>query len=187
MLLVFGGSQGAQSLNTAVAGAATDSRPPGSRCCMRTARRTPSTCRPPPAERAAPFDKAPYIAVPYLSRIELAYAAADLAICRSGAMTVAEVSAVGLPAFYVPLPHGNGEQELNARPVVAQGGGKIVPDAQLTSQYVIDHVVRPYSTGRGCRRSARPPRARAIAMPPARWRASCWRWRTGSSPDARGE
>ena len=66
---------------------------------------------------------APYVAVPYLSRMDLAYAAADCDLCRSGAMTVAEVSAIGLPAVYVPLPHGNGEQELNARPVVAAGGG----------------------------------------------------------------
>ena len=141
MLLVFGGSQGAQSLNTAVAGAATELANAG--VSVLHAHGAKNTLDLPQAavERAAPFDKAPYIAVPYLNRIELAYAAADLAICRSGAMTVAEVSAVGLPAFYVPLPHGNGEQELNARPVVAQGGGKIVPDAQLTSQYVIDHVV----------------------------------------------
>ena len=46
---------------------------------------------------SAPGDP-PYVAVPYLSRMDLAYAAADLAICRSGAMTVAEVTAVGLPA-----------------------------------------------------------------------------------------
>jgi hypothetical protein len=70
----------------------------------------------------------PYVAVPYLSRMDLAYAAADLAICRSGAMTVAEVSAVGLPAIYVPLPIGNGEQRLNALPVVEAGGGLLVAD-----------------------------------------------------------
>ena len=70
--------------------------------------------------------------------MDLAYAAADLAICRSGAMTVAEVTAVGLPAVYVPLPIGNGEQRLNALPVVNAGGGLILvdrrrPDAGLSS------------------------------------------------------
>ena len=70
--------------------------------------------------------------MPYLDRMDLAYAAADLAICRSGAMTVAEVSAVGLPAVYVPLPIGNGEQRLNALPVVNAGGGLLVADADLT-------------------------------------------------------
>src|SRR5699024_8887196 len=73
-----------------------------------------------------------YVPVPYLSRMDLAYAAADLAVCRAGAMTVAEVSAVGLPAVYVPLPHGNGEQALNAAPVVEAGGGLLVADADLT-------------------------------------------------------
>ena len=82
----------------------------------------------------------PYVAVPYLNRMDLAYAAADLAICRSGAMTVAEVTAVGLPAVYVPLPIGNGEQRLNALPVVDAGGGLIVDDADLTPNFVADTV-----------------------------------------------
>jgi UDP-N-acetylglucosamine--N-acetylmuramyl-(pentapeptide) pyrophosphoryl-undecaprenol N-acetylglucosamine transferase len=79
--------------------------------------------------------------VPYLDRMDLAYAAADLAICRSGAMTVAEVTAVGLPAVYVPLPIGNGEQRLNAQPVVAAGGGLLIDDADLSPQFVADTVV----------------------------------------------
>ena len=56
-------------------------------------------------------------------------------------MTVAEVSAVGLPAVYVPLPIGNGEQRLNALPVVDAGGGLLVADADLTPGYVADTVV----------------------------------------------
>ncbi|ETZ98626.1 glycosyltransferase family 28 C-terminal domain protein [Mycobacterium kansasii 732] len=82
----------------------------------------------------------PYVAVPYLDRMDLAYAAADLVICRSGAMTVAEVSAVGLPAIYVPLPIGNGEQRLNALPVVNAGGGMVVADADLTPALVAREV-----------------------------------------------
>ena len=82
----------------------------------------------------------PYVAVPYLDRMDLAYAAADLAVCRSGAMTVAEVTDVGLPAVYVPLPIGNGEQRLNALPVVNAGGGLIVDDADLTPSFVADTV-----------------------------------------------
>ncbi|MGI9125815.1 MAG: glycosyltransferase, partial [Mycobacterium sp.] len=89
----------------------------------------------------------PYLAVPYLTRMDLAYAAADLAICRSGAMTVAEVSAVGLPAVYVPLPIGNGEQRLNALPVVQAGGGVLVADADLTPAYVGTEVVRLLTDG----------------------------------------
>lgn len=135
VLLVFGGSQGARSLNEAVAGAAPQLAVAG--ISVLHAHGSKNTLNLPASEPSDP----PYVAVPYVSRMELAYAAADAVVCRSGAMTVAEVSAVGLPAIYVPLPHGNGEQELNARPVVAQNGGRIVSDVNLTPKYVIDEVI----------------------------------------------
>lgn len=134
VLLVFGGSQGARSLNDAVSGAAPQLAAAG--ISVLHAHGPKNTL-----EVTESGAGAPYVAVPYLSRMDLAYAAADAVVCRSGAMTVAEVSAVGLPAFYVPLAHGNGEQELNARPVVRQGGGRIVPDSELTPKYVIDEVI----------------------------------------------
>ncbi|WP_174554397.1 undecaprenyldiphospho-muramoylpentapeptide beta-N-acetylglucosaminyltransferase [Nocardia niwae] len=135
VLLVFGGSQGARTLNEAVSGAAPQLAAAG--ISVLHAHGPKNTLE----VDEAGADVARYVAVPYLSRMDLAYAAADAVVCRSGAMTVAEVSAVGLPAFYVPLPHGNGEQELNARPVVRQGGGRIVPDSELTPKYVIDEVI----------------------------------------------
>lgn len=134
VLLVFGGSQGAKSLNDAVSGAARELADAG--ISVLHAHGPKNTLDAPQFSEAAP-----YVAVPYLSRMDLAYAAADAAICRSGAMTVAEVSSVGLPAVYVPLPHGNGEQELNAKPVVAAGGAVIVSDADLTPAFVADTVV----------------------------------------------
>lgn len=135
VLLVFGGSQGAVSINRAVSGAASSLAAAG--ISVLHAHGPKNTLElPSPASAGAP-----YIAVPYLSRMDLAYAAADLAICRSGAMTVAEVSAVGLPAVYVPLPIGNGEQRLNALPVVEAGGGLLVADAELTPEFVADVVV----------------------------------------------
>ncbi len=76
----------------------------------------------------------------YLERIDLAFACADLVICRSGAGTVAELTALGLPAVYVPLPIGNGEQRFNAQPVVEAGGGLMVADAQFTPSWVSEHV-----------------------------------------------
>ena len=82
-----------------------------------------------------------YVAVPYVDDMPAAYAAADLALCRAGAMTVAEVTAVGLPAVFVPLPIGNGEQRLNAEPVVAAGGGVLVADEQLTGDVLRDLAV----------------------------------------------
>ncbi len=68
--------------------------------------------------------------------MDLAYAAADAVLCRAGSNTVTEVSGVGLPAVYVPLPIGNGEQALNARPVVDAGGGLLVADGALTPEWV---------------------------------------------------
>lgn len=134
VLLVFGGSQGAQSINRAVSSASRALAAAG--VSVLHAHGPKNTLDLPAADDGAP----PYVAVPYLDRMDLAYAAADLAICRSGAMTVAEVTAVGLPAVYVPLPIGNGEQRLNALPVVSAGGGVIVDDADLTGEYVADAV-----------------------------------------------
>ena len=76
------------------------------------------------------------MALPYVDRMDLAYAAADFALCRAGAMTCAELTAVGLPAAYVPLPIGNGEQRLNALPIVQRGGGLLVEDAELTADWI---------------------------------------------------
>ncbi len=132
VLLVFGGSQGAQSLNRAVSGAAENLAAQGVSVLHAYGRKNT-------LELPAP-GAAPYVGVPYLDRMDLAYAAADLAICRSGAMTVAEVSAVGLPAVYVPLPIGNGEQRLNALPVVNAGGGLLVEDAELTPDFVTERI-----------------------------------------------
>ena len=116
-----------------------------------------------------------YVGLPYIDAMDLAYAAADAVLGRCGAMTVAEVSAVGLPAVYVPLPHGNGEQALNAAPVVAAGGGVLVPDAELTGERVLrraraaahrsgpargDGRGGPPLRARRRRRTTRPPRAR---------------------------
>ena len=73
--------------------------------------------------------------------MEQAYAAADLVVCRAGAMTCAELAAVGLPGVFVPLPIGNGEQALNAAPVVSAGGGLLVQDAAFTASYVLATVL----------------------------------------------
>ena len=127
-LLVFGGSQGARSLNTAATGAAQVLRSAGVQVLH--ARGPKNT------EVAVPAGKVPYVVVDYLERMDLAYAAADLALCRSGAVSVAELSAVGLPGAFVPLPIGNGEQRRNALPVVEAGGGLLVDDAELSPGWI---------------------------------------------------
>jgi UDP-N-acetylglucosamine--N-acetylmuramyl-(pentapeptide) pyrophosphoryl-undecaprenol N-acetylglucosamine transferase len=75
-----------------------------------------------------------YRLLPYCDRMELALAAADLAVSRAGAATVSEYSAVGLPAVYVPYAVGNGEQRFNAAGVVAAGGAVLEEDAGFTPE-----------------------------------------------------
>jgi len=129
VLLVFGGSQGAKSLNHALAGAIDAIRGAGVQVLHVTGPLNLSEVQVPPGT-------VPYVAVPYVDRMDLAYAAADFALCRAGAMTCAELTAVGLPAGYVPLPIGNGEQRLNALPIVQHGGGLLVEDDELTADWI---------------------------------------------------
>lgn len=82
-----------------------------------------------------------YHAAEYLEHIELAFLCADLVVCRSGAGTVSEIAALGIPAVYVPLPIGNGEQKFNAEPVVEAGGGMLVDDKDFTSQWVSKNLM----------------------------------------------
>ena len=133
-LLVFGGSQGAQRINDAVSQAAPDLAEIGIGVLHAYGRRNEITV--PEPTPGSP----PYVAVPYLDRMDLAYAAADLVLARSGAMTVAEIAAVGLPAVYVPLPHGNGEQRLNASAQLASGAAIIIEDAALDRRTVAEQV-----------------------------------------------
>jgi UDP-N-acetylglucosamine--N-acetylmuramyl-(pentapeptide) pyrophosphoryl-undecaprenol N-acetylglucosamine transferase len=128
-LLVTGGSQGARRLNQTVTGAHRALADAGLQV-LHVAGPTGEAH----VDRRA--DDPAYVIVPYVDRMDLAYAAADLVVCRSGANTVTEVASVGLPAVFVPLPIGNGEQELNARPVVAAGGGLLVQDGAFTPEWV---------------------------------------------------
>ncbi|TNY34749.1 undecaprenyldiphospho-muramoylpentapeptide beta-N-acetylglucosaminyltransferase [Thermomonospora catenispora] len=128
-LLIFGGSQGARSLNRAAVACAPDFRAAGIQVLHIVG---PKNTEEPEPARGGPQ----YVTLPYCDRMDLAYAAADMAICRAGAMTCAELTAVGLPAAYVPLPHGNGEQRLNAEPIVAAGGGLLVDDAELSPEWI---------------------------------------------------
>lgn len=133
-LLVFGGSQGARSLNSAVSGAARDLGEAGVGVLHAHGPKNTVVAQETP-------DGPAYVPVPYLERMDLAYAAADLVLCRSGAMTVAELSALGVPAVFVPFPHGNGEQVSNAQPAVDAGAAVMTEDEALTPDHVAELVV----------------------------------------------
>ncbi len=129
-LLVTGGSQGARRINQTLGAAAADLTRAGVQVLHVTG---------PQGEVVLPPGIAadvPYVVLGYLDRMDLAYAAADATICRAGASSVTEAAAVGLPAVFVPLPIGNGEQALNARAVVRAGGALLVDDADFTAQWV---------------------------------------------------
>jgi UDP-N-acetylglucosamine--N-acetylmuramyl-(pentapeptide) pyrophosphoryl-undecaprenol N-acetylglucosamine transferase len=128
-VLAFGGSQGASSLNRTVPSVAGATAAAGAQILLAAGHGRVDEAR------AHLSDGAEHcVIVEYLDRMDLAYRAADIVVARAGAMTVAELTALGLPAIYVPLPIGNGEQALNAAPVVAAGGGLLILDADLTTQ-----------------------------------------------------
>lgn len=77
-----------------------------------------------------------YHPMPYCDRMDLALAAADLVIARSGAATVSELAGLGIPAVFVPYPVGNGEQELNARDSVNVGGAILCADKDFSPEWI---------------------------------------------------
>lgn len=135
-LVVTGGSLGAQSLNTAMAGAAGSLAALGAdrpQVLHLTGRGKDADVR---AAVGAAGLGGDYVVAEYLLEMERALALADLVLCRAGAGTVAELTALGIPAAYVPLPIGNGEQRLNAQPAVDAGGGLLVEDRLLSPAWV---------------------------------------------------
>lgn len=135
-LLVTGGSLGAVSLNTAVAAAAADLLD-GAQVLHLTGAGKAEAVR--AAVRGVPGAER-YHVREYLTEMEQALAVADVVVCRAGAGTVSELTALGLPAVYVPLPVGNGEQRFNAAAVVQAGGGLLVADGALTPAWLHEHV-----------------------------------------------
>jgi UDP-N-acetylglucosamine--N-acetylmuramyl-(pentapeptide) pyrophosphoryl-undecaprenol N-acetylglucosamine transferase len=135
VLLVFGGSLGAQRLNEAFGeghGAAwRDVVEAGWQLLHATGERSD-----------LPDPEAPgYAVVRYLDRMDLAFALADLVVSRAGAATVSEISALGIPTVYVPYAVGNGEKALNASSAVRAGAAMLLPDAGFTGDTVRAEIV----------------------------------------------
>lgn len=130
-LLVTGGSQGARSINEAVI----DSLPELSNAGIQVLHIV--------GEKAGleEVNQPGYLRMAYCDRMDAAIAASDLAISRSGASTVSEFSAAGLPAVFVPYPVGNGEQRHNAKVVVDAGGAEICDDKDFTPEFIAERVI----------------------------------------------
>src|SRR5450830_1659188 len=130
-LIVTGGSSGAQSINRAIAASAAALGDAGIQTLHITGRDKAVH------DAQGRLLEAPgYRQVEYVDGMELAYAAADLLLARAGAATVCEVAAVGVPAVFVPLPIGNGEQALNAAGLVGAGAALLVDDAGFDAAWV---------------------------------------------------
>jgi UDP-N-acetylglucosamine--N-acetylmuramyl-(pentapeptide) pyrophosphoryl-undecaprenol N-acetylglucosamine transferase len=128
-VLVVGGSLGARALNTVV---------PQALALIPAAQRPVVTHQ--AGEKQIDELRANYAAVgveaaltPFIDNTAQAFADADLVICRAGASTVTEIAAVGAAALFVPFPAAvDDHQTTNARFLVAQGGGWLLPQAEMT-------------------------------------------------------
>ena len=131
VLLVFGGSLGAQRLNEAIAGSWRSILDAGWQILHAT------------GDRSDMVDPAVagYTLLRYLDRMDLAFALADVILARSGAATVSEISALGIPAIYVPYAVGNGEQRLNAAAAIDAGAAVLIEDADLDGDRVRSTVI----------------------------------------------
>jgi UDP-N-acetylglucosamine--N-acetylmuramyl-(pentapeptide) pyrophosphoryl-undecaprenol N-acetylglucosamine transferase len=137
VLLVSGGSQGAASINRAVFGARDRLLSRGISVLHVLG---PKNMNDEIGRAVDPSSSAVYVPVGYVEQMEQAYAVADLMLGRCGANTVMETAVVGLPAVFVPLPYGNGEQARNAELVVEVGGGLLLADANCTSDWVATEI-----------------------------------------------
>ena len=130
-ILVTGGSLGAKRINEVVEAARRDLAAAGIQVIHIVGERA----------KLPAVVEGGYRRLIYCERMDLALAVADFAISRSGAATVSEFAAVGIPALFVPYPVGNGEQKFNARDMVNSGAAFMVEDQEFSVDYLIDKVI----------------------------------------------
>ena len=136
-VLVFGGSQGAQAINRAASGASERIAERNVQVLWQTGEREF------PAWKEFDGRSGGRIRVlPYISVMADAYAASDLAVARSGAMSIAEITACGLPAVFIPLPTAaENHQEWNARSLAEAGAAVMILERDLTPALLGDTVL----------------------------------------------
>lgn len=163
VLLIYGGSQGSRAMNLVVAEWVRRGLPDGLHLIWMTGKAS--------FAEFMSLDGGRVKVREYLSPIADAYAAADLALVRAGAMTTAELFAWEIPAVLVPLPTSAADhQSVNARTLAAAGAAIHLPQAELTPER-LDATLRgllddPGAMARlvaGARARARPDAAKTIA------------------------
>jgi UDP-N-acetylglucosamine--N-acetylmuramyl-(pentapeptide) pyrophosphoryl-undecaprenol N-acetylglucosamine transferase len=162
-LLVFGGSQGAHAINQAVTAAITEVQ-----------RRVPNLhVIHQPGERDYNDVQAAYTRAgtsaevsAFIENMPQAFAQADLLICRAGASTVAEITAAGKPAIFIPFPRAADDHQLrNAEAVAASGAASVIPEAELTPQRLAQAIVELFTDRERLRQMSE--KARALSHPNA--------------------
>jgi UDP-N-acetylglucosamine--N-acetylmuramyl-(pentapeptide) pyrophosphoryl-undecaprenol N-acetylglucosamine transferase len=172
-LLVFGGSQGAHSINQVVLQSLTalQTRVPGLHIIHQT------------GERDYNEAQAAYLAAgisaevhPFIDDMPVAFARSDLLICRSGASTVAEITAAGKPAIFVPFPRAaDDHQKRNAEALQRSGAAIMIEEHSLTPELLVSTVGALFAQpsklegmARAARSLAHPDAAETIARIAAR-------------------
>jgi UDP-N-acetylglucosamine--N-acetylmuramyl-(pentapeptide) pyrophosphoryl-undecaprenol N-acetylglucosamine transferase len=129
IVLVFGGSLGASSINGAVLESLDDFLEAGCQFIWQTGQS--DLQRVSEAVSGKPIG---WIG-PFIDKMEFAFAAADVVVCRAGATTLAELTRLGKPAILVPYPHAAADhQTSNARSLVNAGAALMIPDHELAAK-----------------------------------------------------
>jgi UDP-N-acetylglucosamine--N-acetylmuramyl-(pentapeptide) pyrophosphoryl-undecaprenol N-acetylglucosamine transferase len=135
-LLIFGGSRGASSINAAVLPVAGALVAEGIQIVWQTGEEEFETIL-----RGAGEPLEGMRLYPFIERMECAYAACDLAVCRSGASTLAELTETGTPSILIPYPYAAADhQSTNALAMVEAGAAMLVPDAEAVA--CLDAAIR---------------------------------------------
>jgi UDP-N-acetylglucosamine--N-acetylmuramyl-(pentapeptide) pyrophosphoryl-undecaprenol N-acetylglucosamine transferase len=177
-ILVLGGSLGAAALNAAVTGMATAlAAPDDIQLLHQTGKDHLAWVE---GQMASAPKALTYAAVAYIDDVADAYACADLVISRSGAGTMAEVTAHGLPVIAVPYPHG-AEQDANARILEAAGAAVVITAPALSGARLADAVAALRDPRR---RKAMAAASRALGRPTAAADVAALVWRAAGRPPA---
>jgi UDP-N-acetylglucosamine--N-acetylmuramyl-(pentapeptide) pyrophosphoryl-undecaprenol N-acetylglucosamine transferase len=169
VLLVFGGSRGARSINQALAAALPALLPHCQVVHISGALDWPAVEA--QAGALSPELRARYHGYPYLhDEMPLALAAADLVIARAGASTLGEFPAVGLPSILAPYPYSGQHQDANANALVRRGAAIKLPDAELSARLastaldLLQHPDKLAAMSQAAQALAQPGAAAAIAQ-----------------------
>ena len=143
-IFVMGGSQGAHAINEAIVAALlhfvrfTDRI----QIVHQTGAAEVETVRAAYDRELASHEGFLYCVQPFFDTVEEVYSITDVMVCRAGGMTVAEVTACGIPAIFIPLPSQTGnDQVLNARTVAQQGAAVVLEQGAFTVEVLVENLI----------------------------------------------